>query len=40
MRPSRRRGVNKGRSVRQFRNSMQRTKAPNLRGVARGGMRF
>lgn len=36
-----RRGVNKGRSARQFRNMSHRTKAPNMRlGAVRGGWRL
>lgn len=40
MRPSYRRGVNKGRSARKFRKHVGRTKRANLNGPNRGGYRF
>lgn len=40
MRPSRRRGVNKGRSAAKFRRSVSRTKVANIRGLTRGGIRM
>lgn len=40
MRPSFRRGVNKGRSSRRFRKNVGRTKIANLNGPNRGGYRF
>lgn len=41
MYPSRRHGVNKGRSAKKFRNDSRRTKAANMRGgLARGGWRL
>lgn len=38
--PSRRRGVNKGRSARRFRKQVRKTKAANMGGLARGGWRL
>lgn len=38
--PSRRRGVNKGKSARRFRKNVKRTKAANMGGLARGGWRL
>lgn len=41
MNPSRRRGVNKGRSARKFRKHLRRTKAANMSaGPMRGGWRL
>lgn len=40
MRPLKRLPVSKGRSVRKFRGQASRTKAINLRGVMRGGIRL
>lgn len=40
MRPSRRSGVNKGRSAAQFRSNSRRTKGANMRGPMRGGIRL
>lgn len=41
MRPVSRSGVNKGRSARQFRKNVGRTKAPNVAGAPmRGGWRL
>ncbi|UDN67700.1 hypothetical protein [robinz microvirus RP_96] len=41
MRPSRRYGVNKGRSASQFRRNSRRTKGINMRGAPmRGGIRL
>lgn len=40
MRPVSRRPVNKGRSARKFRSSVGRTKAANLSGPMRGGIRL
>lgn len=40
MYPSRRSGVNKGRSARKFRKQSGRTKAANIGGLARGGWRL
>lgn len=41
MRPSKRYGVNKGHSARQFRNNTRHTKAANMRAVPmRGGWRL
>lgn len=41
MRPSRRYGVNKGSSAKQFRHNTGRTKAANMRGAPmRGGWRL
>lgn len=40
MYPSKRRGVNKGRSARKFRRNVGRTKMANMRGPNRGGYRL
>lgn len=40
MRPSRRHGVNKGKSARKFRGQSHRTKGANFQQVMRGGIRF
>lgn len=40
MRPSKRYGVNKGRSASQFRAHSRRTNGMNMRGLARGGWRL
>lgn len=40
MRPSRRYGVNKGRSAKRFRGHSRRTKARNMIGPNRGGYRL
>ncbi|WNK14297.1 MAG: hypothetical protein [Microvirus sp.] len=40
MRPSRRHGVNKGKSARTFRKHSSRTKSANMRGPSRGGIRL
>lgn len=40
MRPSRRHGVNKRSSAKQFRKHSARTKAANMGGLARGGWRL
>lgn len=40
MRPLYRKPVNKGRQASQFRRSVSRTKAANLRGPMRGGIRL
>lgn len=41
MRPSRRHGVNKGRSAKRFRKHVSHTKAVNVKpGLARGGIRL
>lgn len=40
MRPLRRQGVNKKRSVKRFRGQSRRTKARNIAGPMRGGIRL
>lgn len=40
MRPTSRNHVNKRSSARKFRKSTMKTKAANMRGVMRGGIRF
>lgn len=40
MRPVKRHGVSKGRSAKQFRRNSQRTKAANMKGPMRGGIRL
>lgn len=40
MKPSKRFGVNKGRSVKKFRRQANRTQPINMRGPMRGGIRL
>jgi len=40
MSPLKRRGVNKSRSASKFRRNVSRTKAANISGLARGGIRL
>jgi hypothetical protein len=40
MRPSYRKSVNKGRSAKKFRKHSRRTKAANMKGPMRGGIRL